>query len=156
MDDRDLIYLRRAIALSRDARSHGNHPFGAVLVDGDGTVIAEAENTVLTEHDPTGHAETNLVRRAGPLVAPDLMASTTLYSSCEPCAMCAGAIFWAGIGRVVYALSNDALIGMLDGDHGPALRLSTAQVMAAGNRAITVEGPVLEDEAAEPHAAFWR
>lgn len=156
MDEQDVIHLRRAIALSRDARSHGNHPFGAVLVDGDGNVVAEAKNTVITDADPTGHAETNLVRLAGPLLVPDELRSATLYSSCEPCAMCAAAIFWAGIGRVVYALSNDALIRMLDpGGDGPALGLSTAQVLASGNRSIEVEGPALEDEAAEPHTGFW-
>ena len=155
MNDRDLIHLRRAIAVSRDARSHGNHPFGAVLVDGDGDVVAEVENTVVTDHDPTGHAETNLVRLAGTLVPANLMGSTTLYSSCEPCAMCAAAIFWAGIGRVVYALSNDTLIGMVDRGDGPALGLSTAEVIAAGNRSIIVEGPALEDEAAAPHTGFW-
>lgn len=156
MDDRDLIHLRRAIQVASNARSHGNHPFGAVLVDGDGDVVAEAENTVLTDKDPTGHAETNLVRLAGSLVAPEQTAATTLYSSCEPCAMCAGAIFWAGIGRVVFALSNDALIDMLDpGGDGPALGLSTAAVLASGNRSIEVEGPALEDEAALPHADFW-
>ena len=156
VDDRDLTHLRRAIAVSRDARAHGNHPFGAVLVDEDGAVVAEAENTVLTENDPTGHAETNLVRLAGARLAPDALVSATLYSSCEPCAMCAGAIFWAGIGRVVFALSNDALIEMLDpATDGAALGLTTAAVISSGNRSIVVEGPVLEDEAAGPHAGFW-
>jgi tRNA(Arg) A34 adenosine deaminase TadA len=156
MNDADLEFLRRAIAVSQRARDHGNHPFGAILVDDGGTVVAEAENTVITGADPTGHAETNLVRHAGKVVAPRDMPATTLYSSCEPCAMCAAAIFWAGIGRVVYALSNDSLIAMLDpAASGPALDLSTAAVIAAGNRAIEVEGPAIEDEAALPHEGFW-
>ena len=156
MDERDLKHLRRAIAVSREARSNGNHPFGAILVGPDGSVVAEAQNTVNTGRDPTGHAETNLVRLAGSLVEAESLASHTLYSSCEPCAMCSGAIFWAGIGRVVFALSNDSLIAMLDpAEHGPALGLSTAEVISSGNRSIIVEGPALEDEAAEPHDGFW-
>lgn len=155
MNELDLDHLRQAIEVSRRARRHGNHPFGATLVDGDGAVVAEAENTVTTDSDPTGHAETNLVRMAGGLGASDL-SGHTLYSSCEPCAMCSAAIFWAGIGRVVYALSNDALIAMLPPDSsGPALDLSCRDVIAAGNRAIEVDGPALEAEASGPHEGFW-
>ena len=156
MEERDLDHLRRAVAVSATAREHGNHPFGAVLVDSDGQVVAEAENTVVTDNDPTGHAETNLVRVAASLVPAEDLPSHTLYSSCEPCAMCAAAIFWAGIGRVVFALSNERLIAMLDPRNaGPALALTAAGVIGAGNRSITVEGPALEQEAAAPHAGFW-
>lgn len=156
MDDRDLVFLRRAIEIARSARSNGNHPFGALLVDGSGDVVAEAENTVTTGRDPTGHAETNLIRLAGARLSADELQAATLYSSCEPCAMCAGAIFWAGVGRVVYALSNDSLMDMLpDRADAPALDMAAASVIAAGNRAISVEGPAIEAEAADPHAGFW-
>ncbi|MBT8217827.1 MAG: nucleoside deaminase [Acidimicrobiia bacterium] len=155
MDDRDFEHLRRAIGVSQLARENGNHPFGATLVNADGAVVTEAENTVTTGSDPTGHAETNLVRKAGALGVDDL-SSYTLYSSCEPCAMCSAAIFWAGIGRVVYALSNDELIAMIPPDSdGPALGLTCREVIAAGNRPIAVDGPALEDEAAVPHERFW-
>lgn len=156
MNERDLEFLRRAISLAHDAREHGNHPFGALIVDGAGTIVAEAENSVSTDQDPTGHAETNAVRRAGPRLAPEAWSEATLYTSCEPCAMCSGAIFWAGIGRVVFGLSNDALVAMLpDGSDAPALGLRSAEVIDSGNRRIAVEGPVLEDEAVEPHREFW-
>lgn len=155
MNDIDQSHLRRAIAVAQQARDHGNHPFGALLVAADGTVIAEAENTVVTDSDPTGHAESNLVRIAGRLVGGDQLAAHTLYSSCEPCAMCSAAIFWSGIGRVVYALSNDALMAMRPSAERPALSLSCRSVLAAGNRKITIEGPALEGPAAKPHDGFW-
>jgi tRNA(Arg) A34 adenosine deaminase TadA len=151
----DLAHLRRAIELSILARDHGNHPFGAVLVTADGRVL-EAENTVVTDRDVTAHAETNLVRLAWEtLDATDLPAST-LYTSCEPCAMCAGAMFWAGIERMVYALSGRGLIALAESeDGGRELDLPSREVFAHGVPVVAVSGPHLEDEAAEPHRGFW-
>src|SRR5262245_49677285 len=109
MDPTDLLLLRRAIAISQRARDHGNHPFGALLADAQGRVLLEAENTVVTERDCTGHSETNLVRLASRQFAPDVLATCTLYSSTEPCAMCAGAIHWGNLGRLVYGVSATRL-----------------------------------------------
>src|SRR5690242_1339059 len=106
----DLMYLQKAIAVAAKAREHGNHPFGAVLVDAQGQLILESENLVVTGHDYTGHAETNLVRKAGAAFSPEVLAGCTLYTSTEPCAMCSGAIFWSGISRVVFALSERGLL----------------------------------------------
>ncbi|GIT81468.1 tRNA-specific adenosine deaminase [Leifsonia sp. LS1] len=152
----DLDHLRRAIALADAARAHGNHPFGAVLVGPEGSIVLEAENTVNTERDITGHAETNLVRLAGRDLPTGELPAYTLYTSCEPCAMCSGAIYWAGIGRVVYALPEDALYAMT-GDHAdnPTLALPARTVLAAGSRSIEVSGPHLEEEAAASHLGFW-
>lgn len=152
----DLEHLRRAVAVSYDAREHGNHPFGAVLVDPSGAVVLEAENTVTTGHDVTHHAETNLVRLACASVAYADLPHHTLYTSCEPCAMCAGAIYWAGIGRVVYALSEEGLLG-LTGNHpdNPTLMLPCRQVFTACSRVTEVIGPLIEDVAAEAHRDFW-
>ncbi|GAA4603983.1 tRNA(Arg) A34 adenosine deaminase TadA [Actinoplanes octamycinicus] len=150
----DAAYLERAIGLARSAREHGNHPFGSLLVTPDGSVL-EAENTVVTEADPTGHAETNVVRLAGRL-DPATLAASILYTSTEPCAMCAGAIYWSGIGRVVFALSSADLTAMLpDGTGQPPLRLSSREVFARGGRPITVDGPVALAAATEVHAGFW-
>jgi tRNA(Arg) A34 adenosine deaminase TadA len=117
--------LRAAIDLARRSRHRGNHPFGALLADAAGTVLAEAENTVVTEHDVTGHAETNLVRIASRRFGRADLRSCTLYTSTEPCAMCSGAIYWSGIGRVVYGLS-EAGLRELTGSHrrrpGPGRR----------------------------------
>src|SRR5664280_1410877 len=110
MRDYDLDYLQMAIATAAKAREHGNHPFGAVLVDGAGRLVLEAENTVMTALDCTGHAETNLMRKACAQLSAEVLAGCTLYTSTEPCAMCAGAIFWGGVSRVVFALSEAGLL----------------------------------------------
>jgi tRNA(Arg) A34 adenosine deaminase TadA len=151
----DEQHLRQAISLAARARANGNHPFGSIVVAPDGRVV-EGLNTVVTETDPTGHAETNVVRRAvGILSAADLRAST-LYTSTEPCAMCAGAIYWAGIPRVVYALPEHALRAMVPAQDGePTMDLPCRDVFARGGRTVDVAGPALLDEAAAVHAGFW-
>ena len=149
-------FLRRAIAVSVSAVEHGNHPFGSLLVDSTGAIVLEAENTVNTESDATGHAETNLVRLATRSFTLDQLRGSTLYTSCEPCAMCSGAIYWAGIGRVVFAMGEDELLP-LTGDHpdNPTLELPCREVFARGQRTVEVEGPLLSDEARVPHIGFW-
>jgi tRNA(Arg) A34 adenosine deaminase TadA len=150
----DETLLRRAIAISIDSVGHGNHPFGSLLADGD-TILLESENTVNTSGDVTGHAETNLVRMASRYTLEQLR-TYTLYTSCEPCAMCSGAIYWAGIGRVVYALSESDLLP-LTGDHpdNPTLALPCREIFARGQRTVVVSGPAIENEAREPHVGFW-
>jgi tRNA(adenine34) deaminase len=142
----DLIHLRAAIAVSRSARANGNEPYGAVLVDADGTILGSAENTQVTGRDCTGHAETNLLREASPRIDRATFARATLYASGEPCPMCAGAIYWSGVGRVVYALSVDSMLA-LAGPGADELILSCRDVLARGTRKIEVLGPQLEDEA---------
>jgi tRNA(Arg) A34 adenosine deaminase TadA len=149
--------LLRAIAVARSAREHGNHPFGALLVSADDEVLLEAENTVVTQSDATGHAETNLVRLATAAYSRKELADKAVYTSTEPCAMCAGAIYWAGIGRVVYALAESDLLTMTGDDpENPTLDLSCRQVFAAGQRAVEVSGPYELAEARAVHAGFWR
>jgi tRNA(Arg) A34 adenosine deaminase TadA len=138
--------LRLAFAVARRARGKGNPPFGALLVDGNGAVVLEAENTATTERDCTGHAETNLIRQASRRFG-DLSAYT-MYASAEPCCMCTGAAFWGGLGRIVFGISAKRLTAAR-GDVGPPmLDLSCRDVIARGQRAIAVTGPLLEDEAA--------
>ena len=153
-DTDDLRLLRRAIELAGQARAHGNHPFGALLADEAGRVLAEAENTVVTGRDVTGHAETNLIRLASARFDPETLARCTLYTSTEPCPMCAGAIYWARVGRVVYALSQQGLYA-LTGEGSERLPLPCRDVLAAGHHAVEVTGPALEDEARQVHAGFW-
>jgi tRNA(Arg) A34 adenosine deaminase TadA len=150
----DERHLQRAVDLAGAAREHGNHPFGALLVDGAGSILAEAENTVVTGGDVTGHAELNLVQEASGRFEPGFLQSCTLYASTEPCGMCAGAIFWAGIGRVVFALSSETLRTIADPeDRG--LLLSCREVFARGGHEVEVLGPHLEDEAVTVHHGFW-
>jgi tRNA(adenine34) deaminase len=154
MNNFDLIVLRQAITVAQQARAHGNHPFGAVLADEQGRVLLEAENTVNTARDCTGHAELNLMRAASWSLGPDVLAHCTLYTSTEPCPMCSGAIFWGGVGRVVYALSEEGLYA-LTGNSPHKLLLSCRDVFARGARPIEVLGPVLEEEARQVHVGFW-
>jgi tRNA(Arg) A34 adenosine deaminase TadA len=139
-------FIRAAIEEARRAKEAGNPPFGAVLVDGTGTVLDRAGNTEGRTGDCTGHAETNLVRAATQEYDADTLRSCTLYASTEPCAMCAGAIFWARIGRVVFGLRAERHYRMKGG--GRQLRLSCREVLDRGNHEVEVIGPVLEDEAA--------
>jgi len=156
MNSEDLQHLRSAIAVARRAREHGNHPFGAVLVGADNRILLEAENTVLTERDCTGHAETNLVRLATRRYAPAQLADCTLYTSTEPCAMCAGAIFWSEIGRVVYALSEVDLYAIV-GSSPEQLLLPCREVFAHSQRLVQISGPAaeLDTEARAVHEHFW-
>ena len=147
--------LRLAIALSRRSREEGNHPFAAMVVDVDGSILAQACNA--SREDCTGHAEVDAVRAAWTARPAHGLTRATLYSSAEPCAMCAGAIYWSGIARVVYALSEEYLL-TLTGDHpeNPTLSLPCREVFARGQRPVEVVGPLLETEAVTAHAGFWK
>jgi tRNA(adenine34) deaminase len=155
MTETDRSLLRASIELAHLAREHGNHPFGSLLADAKGNVLLRAENTVITESDCTGHAETNLMRMASQIYSPEKLATCTLYTSTEPCPMCAGAIFWGNVQRVVYALSQEELYA-LTGDSPDKLPLSCREVFAHAGRPVEVLGPALEDEARQVHKGFWR
>jgi tRNA(Arg) A34 adenosine deaminase TadA len=150
----DASLLRAAIALSAHSRDEGNHPFATIIADASGTVLAQAGNT--HRIDCTCHAEMNAVRIASARMDSKLLRQATLYSSAEPCAMCAGGIYWSGIGRVVYALSEHRL-REITGNHleNPTLSLPCREVFRRGQRPIEVIGPGFEDEAAAVHRGFW-
>jgi len=146
--EHDADHLRGAIELAHEARERGNAPFGAILVGEDGRLLVEGQNTVNTERDVTGHAETNLIRAAYRSVAAETLAASMLYASAEPCAMCSGAIFWAGVGRVVYGLGAARLYEMFPPDEAhPVMRLPCRDVLGAGTRKTEVVGPMLEEVA---------
>jgi tRNA(Arg) A34 adenosine deaminase TadA len=154
----DLRYLRCAFEMARRARAAGDHPFGAILVGPDGAVLMEQGNGFRAEgRDMTAHAERLLASRASRRFDIALLAASTLYSSAEPCAMCAGAIYWAGIGRIVYGQSEASLKAMT-GAHAenPTLALPCRAVFATGQRSVEVIGPLLEEEAAALQRDFWR
>jgi tRNA(Arg) A34 adenosine deaminase TadA len=155
--ERDAHFLRRSFNVARRAITHGNHPFGALLVDQGGNVLLEAENGYMPAQDGTAHAERLLATMACTTIAPGILSNATLYSSAEPCAMCAGAMYWAGIGRLVYGLSEHRLRG-ITGNHpeNPTLNLPCRDVFASGQRQTEVVGPLLEDEAATLHDGVWR
>ncbi|WP_104082222.1 nucleoside deaminase [Cryobacterium sp. Y11] len=153
----DVEFLRRCIALSQEARAEGRHPFAASVVDAQGVVISACyNNSVPPGGDPTQHAELRAAAEASSRVTRNALASATLYSSAEPCAMCAGAIYWTGIGRVVYALSEVKLRALTgDNAQNPTLSLPCREVFARGQREVRVIGPLLEVEAAAAHSDFW-
>ena len=142
---------QRSIQIATEAVRHGNHPFGALLVK-DGQILLEAENTIFTEHDVTNHAELNLVRLAVRRYDFAFLEGCTLYCSTEPCAMCAGAIYWAGIGAVIYACSAQRL-AQFAGEH---LAIPCQDVFSRGIRKVLIAGPVLETEAEQLHKDYWK
>jgi tRNA(Arg) A34 adenosine deaminase TadA len=142
--------LRQAIALAREARAAGNHPFGALLAL-DGAVVLTARNTVHTDRDATAHAETNLVAEAIRRLAPDQIARSVLYTSCEPCAMCVGKAYWAGIRSVVYALPAEELARLAGG----SFLVPCRDLFGRAQDRVTVRGPLLVDEALAVHDGFW-
>ena len=146
LSDDDTRLLRAAIDLSWRAREAGNQPYGAVLADAQGRVLAEGVNTQVTSADCTAHAEMNLVRDVSLRISRETLARCIVYASGEPCAMCAGAIYWAGIGRIVYALSIETMTA-LAGDAADELALHCRNVFRSGTRVTTVIGPALQAEA---------
>lgn len=146
--------LRQANRVALQAMALGRHPFGAVLLAPDGlTVLAEQGNI-----DTVNHAESTLAREAAARWASDYLAHCTLVTTFEPCAMCAGTVYWAGIGRVIYGASEADLLS-LTGDHpeNPTLDLPCREVFARGQRAVQVQGPfaALREELLAPHQGFW-
>jgi len=153
----DEDFLRKAFEVAKKARDGGDHPFGSVLADENGVLLMEQGNGYSAEGgDRTAHAERLLASRAAKAYSLEQLATMTLYTSAEPCAMCSGAIYWAGIGRVVYGQTEKGLKEQT-GDHeeNPTLDLPCEIVFAAGQRSTEIVGPMLEEEAAKLQADFW-
>jgi tRNA(Arg) A34 adenosine deaminase TadA len=144
MTESDERHLRRAVELAADARAAGDMPFGSLLVGAAGEVLAEERNTVLTGRDITAHPELKLARWAARNLETDAARHTTMYTSCEPCRMCAGAIARSGLGRVVFALSSDQL---------DALR--PAGVTRPDAAPVAYDGPALLAEALVPVDGYY-
>lgn len=152
-DDRHLL---ASIELSRQAVAHGNFPFGALLVDEGGEVVLEAENTVNSARDSTGHAEINLMRAASGRYPLTYLRRCSLYVSAEPCVMCAAAIYWGNVGRVVFGLGVDGVVeAAADAHEVPTLALPCREVFDRCGGRVEVSGPHREAEARAIHDAFW-
>jgi len=150
----DEALLRRSFDVAKRARGAGDRPFGAVLADSEGKVLMEQGSGFTSEGgDRTGHAQRLLASRAARHHSASFLAKCTLYTATEPCAMCAGAIYWAGIGRVVYGQTEK---GVKEPQEGPTLSLPCDIVFSAGQRPTEVTGPLLESEAAQLQADFWK
>ena len=143
-------FIRQCYDLARQAVANGDHPFGALLVH-EGAVVLTAANTVHSNRDVTQHAELNLVSQAGRLLGFAALSESILYTSTEPCAMCTGAIFWAGIPAIVYGCSAEGL-GQIAGG---TFVVPSRQLLAKASRPTTIIGPILEAEGIAIHQAYW-
>ncbi|HUD33900.1 MAG TPA: nucleoside deaminase [Variovorax sp.] len=158
LDERDGRYLRKAIYWSHAASRRGNRPFGAIVVSAGGEVIAEAYNATAENGDCTSHAEMGAIRAlAARRPSREELAGATLYSSAEPCVMCAGAIFWSNIGRVVFGIDAERL-RVFRGERQDQrdAELSCRDVFAASPHPIECIGPALIEEASIPHEGAWK
>lgn len=153
----DAEYLRLTMKLAAESRASGSHPFGALLVGPEGDVLLSSGNTYARDRG-VGHAESNVARAAALRYEPAFLAGCMLVTSVEPCCMCSGASYWAGIGTVVFGLSEKQLVKLTgDNPRNLTIDLSCRQVFAAGRRQIEVRGPFpeLEDEILKDHKDFW-
>ncbi len=146
-----MYFIDLATDLAVKASAKGNHPFGAVLVV-DGIVVLSAENSVVTDNDITAHAETSLIRLAFKTLDRQTIEQSTLYASTEPCAMCAGAIYWAGVRKVVYGCSVQEMARHTSG----SLVIPCREIFAKGREPTEVVGPLFGERSALLHAEFWR
>ena len=142
--DADLPPMRLAIEASRQALAAGDRPFGATLVSPAGQVLLTERNRQHSSADTSAHAETVLLRRAAEQLGPAALQGATVYASGEPCAMCTGAMYWAGVGRVVYAAAQPDIAQLLG---GPLLPARCADLLGAATPPVPVTGGVLAGEA---------
>jgi tRNA(adenine34) deaminase len=146
-DELDALYMRRALELAACGEAEGEVPVGAVLVH-EGRVIAETWNRPISLDDPTAHAEILALRAGGQALGNYRLTGATLYVTLEPCAMCAGAMVHARIGRLVYGAA-DPRAGAVDSTIG---LLRTAGL----NHRVAVTGGVLGEECGGRLQAFFR
>lgn len=154
----DEAFMRRAFAVAQSAKEKGNHPFGAVLVI-KGQIVLEAENTVATDSDPTGHAETNLMRAAGKKFSREELLVSTMYTSTEPCVMCCGAVYWANVRKIIYGFPESGLRDLTGeaNKENPTLLVPCRKLFdfASVGAQFQIQGPVLEEEGKVIHGNFW-
>lgn len=149
-----LRHLRRANLIAKSAVENGHHPFGAVIVGPGQDIICEQANV-----DTVDHAEAVAIRRVWHMLKPEELCLCTLYSTVEPCAMCAATLYWANIGRVVFGISEEDLRSVTGDDpRNPTLKLPCAQVISSGSKNIDIIGPIpeLRDEIRSLHIEFWK
>jgi len=149
----DRIYMARAYELARYAITHGGGPFGALLVK-DGKILAEYSNCVHSTRDVTKHAETGLISTFSPKIDRETFAQSTLYTSTEPCAMCCGAICFAGIGRVVYGTSEAPFVQVMGLPPLP-YPLTSHEILRRISPQLKVLGPLMEAEGLAIHEGYW-
>ncbi|HAT24998.1 MAG: nucleoside deaminase [Pantoea sp.] len=151
----DIKFLRLSNEVAKRAIGLGNHPFGAVLVAPDNETVLLTQCNI----DTVNHAESTLARIAASNFTPDYLWGCTLYTAVEPCCMCAGTLYWANIGRVVYGMSEARLLACTGNHHeNPTMNLPASSVFAHGQKDIVLVGPVheVEEETLSLQQAFWQ
>jgi tRNA(Arg) A34 adenosine deaminase TadA len=159
LKDAEIKLLHRVIEICKEARARGNHPFGCLLADPAGNILMEQGNEEASlGGDCTAHAEALLMRKASQKYSKGEMEAFTMFSCYEPCAMCAGAIYWGNLGRLVY-IGRESELKKLTGDdpRNPTLNLPSRAVFARGQKHIEVIGPIieLEPELMKCHEGHW-
>ena len=153
-EEQMVINLRAAQKIAEQSVNSGNHPFGAVLVGPDHKEILMSQGNI----NSVNHAESSLLRVAADILGPQVLWNCTLYTTVEPCAMCAGTGYWANIGRVVFGVSEKDLLAVT-GSHveKPTMNLPCRTVFSSGQKPIRVWGPIkaIEEELIEIHKNFW-
>ena len=144
-------YLNQCLKLANESVKNGNHPFGALLVV-DGHIVLSAQNEVVTKNDITAHAELRLVQEAQKVLTPEQLSQSTLYTSTEPCAMCAGAIYWAGIKKVVFACPTTELFNIVN----EGLFLSTKEIYKKSTKPVSSIKNFNNIEFINIHKKFWK
>ncbi|WP_169301358.1 nucleoside deaminase [Pontimicrobium aquaticum] len=148
----DMNGVKEAINVAKQAKEKGNLPYGSVLTDANGKVLLKGENTINTDNDCLAHAEINLIREACKLYDYKFLNSCVIYTSDEPCAMCSSAIYWSGIGKLVFGLSKKTFYDSF-GRENPnwVFELGSREVFSKGGRKVKVVGPMLEDDVLKIH-----
>lgn len=147
--------LRRCNAVAQRAMQLGHHPFGAILVAPDHTTVLAEQCNI----DTVNHAESTLARQVASSYPADYLWRCTLYTTVEPCCMCAGTAYWAHIGRVVFGITEHELL-QLTGNHAenPTMSIPARYVFAHGQKPVDVIGPIaaISAEIVALHQAFWK
>ena len=159
-NERDIELLYEAGRIAHQAKKRGNHPFGCLLADACGNILLTGENTVVTEHNDCGHAETNLMIAASKKYDRDFLAGCSIYTTGEPCAMCTGAIYWANVRRIVIGFSERDLLEMTGDDpENPTFNLPCPEILARGQKDFEIVGPAKDAKLIktllEDHKDFW-
>ena len=142
-------YLEKTFKLSTQSVENGNHPFGAILVIND-KVVCTSENEVNTLNDITAHAELRLIQKAQKILSKEELSRSTIYSSTEPCAMCSGAIYWAGIKKVYFGCSAIDLYNIVKG----GLNISSSSIFKDATEAPS-SSIIYNSKFKEQHIIFW-
>lgn len=143
--------LRHTFKLAEEAKTAGNFPYACILVDRSGRIILEAQNQIHTGKNNLNHAEMVLLYEANSKYTFEELNSFSVYASAEPCPMCAAAVYWSGVGRLVFGMSSNRKNKYSEDSGNIFMNMSCRDVIASGNRRMEIIGPLLEDEASKLH-----